>query len=153
MIEKNFVTELVNEWLKESEYFLVGISVSTDSKIVVEIDHKDGVWIEDCEKLSRFIEEHLDREVEDFELEVGSAGLGQPFKVHQQYVNHIGKMVEVMDEGKKIHGLLKSVGENDFTVTVQEKQKQEGKKKAVLVDVDRTYSMKGVKYCKYHFQV
>lgn len=153
MIDKNFVTELVNEWLKGNEYFLTDVNVTPDSKIVVEIDHKDGVWIEDCVALSKFIEEHLDREKEDFELEVGSAGIGQPFKVIQQYENHIGKMVEVMNEGKKIKGILKSIEGRTFIVTVQEKQKTEGKKKAVLVDVDRTFSMDTVSYVKYSFTV
>ncbi|MDO4800982.1 MAG: ribosome assembly cofactor RimP [Prevotellaceae bacterium] len=153
MIEKNFVTELVNEWLEGNDYFLTDVNVTPDSKIVVEIDHKDGVWIEDCVALSKFIEEHLDREKEDFELEVGSAGIGQPFKVVQQYENHVGKMVEVMDEGKKVKGILKSVEGRNFTVSVQEKQKVEGKKKAVLVDVDKVFSMDKVAYVKYSFTV
>lgn len=153
MIEKNLVTELVNEWLEGNDYFLTDVNVTPDSKIVVEIDHKDGVWIEDCVALSKFIEEHLDREKEDFELEVGSAGIGQPFKVVQQYENHVGKMVEVMDEGKKVKGILKSVEGRDFTVTVQEKQKIEGKKKAMLVDVDKVFDMDKVAYVKYSFTV
>ena len=85
MIDKNIVRNLVDQWLEDKDYFLVDIEISSDNKIVVEIDHADGVWIEDCVELSRFIEDHLDREQEDFELEVGSAGLGQPFKVEQQY--------------------------------------------------------------------
>ena len=86
MINKNTVKEIVESWLEDKEYFLVDIEISADNKIVVEIDHADGVWIEDCVELSRFIEEHLSRDEEDYELEVGSAGLGQPFKVPQQYV-------------------------------------------------------------------
>ena len=75
MIDKNVVKTLVDEWLQDKEYFLVGIEISQDNKIVVEIDHVDGVWIEDCVELSRYIEGHLNRDEEDFELEVGSAGL------------------------------------------------------------------------------
>ena len=117
---------------------------------MVEIDHADGVWIEDCVELSRHIEEHLDREKEDFELEVGSAGLGQPFKVVQQYLNYIGKEVEVLDaDGKKTKGILKSVDGNDFTVTTQQKMKLEGKKRPELVDVDMNFQMDKVKYTKY----
>ena len=73
MIEKSKVKSIVEEWLEGKEYFLVDIEISSDNRIVVEIDHADGVWIEDCVELSRYIEEHLDREKEDFELEVGSA--------------------------------------------------------------------------------
>ena len=79
--------------MEGKEYFLVDIQISPDSKVVVEIDHADGVWIEDCVELSKFIEENLSRDEEDYELEVGSAGLGQPFKVPQQYINFIGKEV------------------------------------------------------------
>lgn len=150
MIDKNVVKKIVDEWLEDKDYFLVDIMVSPDDKIVVEIDHADGVWIEDCVALSRYVEEHLSRDEEDYELEVGSAGLGQPFKVPQQYVNFVGQEVEVLDEdGKKYKGILKSVDGNDFVVTVREKVKVEGKKRPVLSDVDHTFQMDKVKYTKY----
>lgn len=150
MIEKNLVKSVVEEWLEGKDYFLVDVEVTPDDRIVVEIDHADGVWIEDCVALSRFIEEHLNRDEEDYELEVGSAGIGQPFKVAQQYTNCIGKQVEVLQaDGKKVTGLLKSVDAPQFVVTIQEKQKVEGQKRPVIVDVDKAYSMDEVKYCKY----
>ena len=150
MIDKNKVREIVEEWLEGKEYFLVDVEVTPDDRIVVEIDHHDGVWIEDCVTLSRYIEEHLNRDEEDYELEVGSAGLGQPFKVVQQYINCIGKTVEVLDaNGMKFKGTLTKVEEPSFSVMTQEKQKQEGKKRPVLVDVERTFSINEVKYCKY----
>lgn len=150
MIDKNVVKKLVDEWLEGKEYFLVDIQISTDAKIVVEIDHADGVWIEDCVELSKFIEERLSRDEEDYELEVGSAGLGQPFKVPQQYINFIGKEVEVLDqERRKIRGILKSVEGEKFVVSVNEKVQVEGKKRPVKMDVDHEYDMNEVKYTKY----
>lgn len=150
MIDKNIVKGLVEEWLKNEDYFLVDVEVDSSNRIVVEIDHADGVWIEDCVALSRFIEEHLNRDEEDFELEVGSAGLGQPFKVAQQYVNFIGKEVEVLGaDGKKVQGILKSVDGNDFVVGVQEKVHVEGKKRPVMQEVEHAYRMDEVKYTKY----
>ena len=150
MINKETIKTLTEEWLQGNDYFLVDIIFGADDRIVIEIDHADGVWIEDCAALSRFLQEKLGDELGDFELEVGSAGLGQPFKVAQQYINHIGDAVEVLDlNGKKVQGVLKSVDGNNFTVTLQEKQKLEGKKRPVLVEVDRTYAMDGVKYAKY----
>lgn len=150
MISKDTVRSIVEEWLDDKEYFLVDIEISPDDRIVVEIDHADGVWIEDCVELSRFIEDHLSRDEEDYELEVGSAGLGQPFKVAQQYHCFVGKDVEVLDaDGKKYKGVLKAVEGNDFTVTVQEKQKVEGKKRPQLVETDYTFQMDKVKYTKY----
>ena len=150
MIEKNVVKQLVDEWLQGNDYFLVDINISRDDKIVIEIDHADGVWIEDCVKLSRFIESRLNRDEEDYELEIGSAGIGQPFKVIQQYVNHIGKEVEVLTEdGRKERGVLKSVEGNDFVVTVKEKVKAEGAKRPTLTNVDKTFMMDKIKYTKY----
>ena len=150
MIDRNVVSGIVNEWLEDKEYFLVDVSVSPDDKIVVEIDHAEGVWIDDCVELSRFIESKLDREEEDYELEVGSAGIGQPFKVLQQYLIHIGKEVEVLTrEGKKLEGVLKDANEENFTVTIQKKVKLEGAKRPKLVDEDVTYTYNDIKYTKY----
>ena len=150
MIEKSVIKTLVDQWLEGKDYFLVDVEISTDNRIVVEIDHADGVWIEDCVELSKFIEERLNRDEEDFELEVGSAGLGQPFKVPQQYINFIGKEVEVLDaDGRKTKGVLKGVDGNTFTVTTKEKVKEEGKKRPVLTDVDKQFEMDKVKYTKY----
>lgn len=150
MIEKKIVESLVEEWLTDKDYFLVDVEVTPDDRIVVEIDHAEGVWIDDCVSLSRFIEDHLDRDEEDYELEVGSAGIGQPFKVEQQYINNIGKQVEVLaTDGKKYKGELTAVDGRSFTLKTQEKQTVEGKKRPVLVDVDKAFSMDEVKYCKY----
>ena len=132
MIDKSVVKGLVEEWLKDKEYFLVDLNISPDDKITVEIDHADG------------------RDEEDYELEVGSAGLGQPFKVARQYEIFIGEPVEVLNgDGKKTKGILKSVDGRDFTVTVNEKVKVEGKKRPVMMDVDHTFNMDTVKYTKY----
>ena len=150
MINKETIKTLTEEWLHDNDYFLVDINFASDDRIVIEIDHADGVWIEDCAELSRFLQERLGDELGDYELEVGSAGLGQPFKVARQYINHIGDTVEVLDQnGQKVMGTLKSVDGRNFVVTVQEKQKQEGKKRPVIVDVDKAYSMDDVKYVKY----
>ncbi|MBQ7967494.1 MAG: ribosome assembly cofactor RimP [Bacteroidaceae bacterium] len=150
MISKAKVTEIVNEWLAEKECFLVDVSVSADNCVSVEIDHADGVWIEDCVLLSRHIEANLDRDVEDYELEVGSAGIGQPFKVLRQYINHIGKEVEVLaKDGKKYRGIMARADEAEFAVTIQVKEKPEGAKRPVLVDKEYAWRYEDVKYTKY----
>jgi len=150
MINKETIQALTEEWLQGNDYFLVDINLGADDRIVIEIDHADGVWIEDCAALSRFLQERLGDDLGDYELEVGSAGLGQPFKVAQQYMNHIGHNIEVLTlEGKKLQGVLKSVDGSEFTLTVQEKQKLEGKKRPILTEVDKTFAMDGVKYAKY----
>ena len=150
MINRNVVEGIVNEWLEGKEYFLVDVTVSPDDKIVVEIDHAEGVWIDDCVELSRFIESKLDREEEDYELEVGSAGIGQPFKVLQQYLIHIDKEVEVLTkDGKKMEGVLKEADAEHFVVTVQKKVKPEGAKRPKPVDEDVTFTYDEIKYTKY----
>jgi ribosome maturation factor RimP len=126
--------------------------MTPDDRIVIEIDHADGVWIEDCADLSRHLQETLGEELGDYELEVGSAGIGQPFKVAQQYRNHIGKEVEVLQKnGQKKQGILKEVSEDgqQFTITTKEKQQVEGKKRPVMMDVDKTFDINDIKYCKY----
>ena len=150
MIDKNVVTRIVDGWLEGKDYFLVDVTVTPDDKIVVEIDHAEGVWIDDCVELSRYIESKLDREEEDYELEVGSAGIGQPFKVLQQYLIHIGQEVEVMTKGgQKLTGVLKHADEEKFTVSVQKKVKMEGAKRPKLVEEDETFTYEQIKYTKY----
>ena len=150
MIEKKTVCQIVEEWLEGKDYFLVEVTVSPDDKIVVEIDHAEGVWIEDCVELSRFIESKLNREEEDYELEVGSAGIGQPFKVVQQYYKHIGSEVEVLTKsGKKLAGVLKEADEEKFVVTVQKKVKLDGAKRPKLMEEDETFRYDEIKYTKY----
>lgn len=150
MIDKNVVSRIVSQWLEDKDYFLVDVTVSPDDKIVVEIDHAEGVWIDDCVELSRYIEANLSRDEEDYELEVGSAGIGQPFKVLQQYVIHKGSEVEVLaNDGKKYKGVLTDVDENEFSLTVQAKVKPEGSKRPKLVEQLVTFKYEEIKYTKY----
>ncbi len=150
MIDKNKVSQIVKEWLDGKDYFLVDVTVSADDKIVVEIDHAEGVWIDDCVELSRFIESKLSRDDEDYELEVGSAGIGQPFKVLKQYQMHIGKDVEVMERsGKKWTGVLIDVTEDNFTIAMMVKVKPEGAKRPKLEEQHVTFTYEEIKYTKY----
>lgn len=150
MIDKNIVKSLVDEWLEGKDYFLTDLTVSSDDRIVVEIDHEEGVWIEDCVALSRHIESRLDRETEDFELEVGSAGIGQPFKVLRQYEIHQGERIEVLaTDGRKYEGVLSDVTSEGFVLTVNEKIKAEGEKRPRMVDTPKNFSYNEVKTAKY----
>lgn len=150
MIDKQQVINLTNEWLADKEYFLVDAIISKDNKITVEIDHAEGVWIEDCVELSRHIESGLSREIEDYELEVGSAGLGQPFKVLQQYKNHIGLEVEILTkDGKKLKGILKDATEESFTITTTKKVKVEGVKRPQMIEEEHQFAYTNIKYTKY----
>lgn len=150
MTDINVVRGIVDEWLAGKDYFLTDLTISTDNRIVVEIDHEEGVWIEDCVELSRFIESRLDREEEDFELEVGSAGIGQPFKVLRQYEIHQGERVETLTlDGKKLQGVLAHVCDENFTLTITEKVKEPGAKRPTLKERDVVLAYNEVKWTKY----
>jgi ribosome maturation factor RimP len=151
MIEKEAVGQIIDEWLKGKDYFLVSVDISSDDKIVVEIDHKDGVWIEDCADLSRFIESRLNRGMKKImswkSVRRASASL---LKYLQQYINNIGEEVEVMTlEGKKLTGILKSADAEKFVVSVPTKVKADGEKRPKLVNVDETFAYNEIKYTKY----
>lgn len=150
MIDKKNLEKIVDEWLAKTDYFLVDLTVSADDSIVVVIDHAEGVWIEDCAELSRFIEDHLSREEEDYELEVGSAGLGQPFRVHRQYEIHVGKSVETqLKDGHKYQGILTAVNEEGFKLLTTQKIKPEGAKRPKNVEVEMELRFDEVAYTKY----
>lgn len=140
----------VEEGLQGTDYFVVDVTVQPGNTIVVEIDNREGVDIDRCVELSRFIESKLDRDTEDFELEVGSAGLTSPFKVLGQYRKNIGNEVEVLTKGGvKLSGVLKDVGEERFTVTITKKVKPENAKRKIEVEEDLTFAYDEVKYTKY----
>lgn len=133
MIKKETIEKYAIEALSE-EYFIVNISVKSGNVIEVVIDGDQGVNIQKCVDVSRKIETNLDRETDDFELSVFSAGLGKPFKVFRQYVKNIGKEVEVTSAGEKpVSGILKAVDELGFDLEVTELEKLENKKKKVEV--------------------
>ena len=150
MIDKRVIEQLAEEKLASSSNYLVSVEVQPGNIIVVEIDNDDAVSIDDCVELSRYIEEHLDRDAEDFELEVGSAGITSPFKVLRQYKKNIGNEVEVLTQnGVKLTGLLKSADEEGFVVTVTKQVKPEGAKRKVTIEEDLPYTYNEIKYTKY----
>jgi Uncharacterized protein conserved in bacteria len=150
MIQKEQIYQFVEAFIADSDNFIVDVKVNAENNIVVEIDSEKGIDIEYCAELSRFIESQLDREVEDYDLEVGSAGLGSPFKVLKQYQKNIGNEVEVLTKaGKKFSAILKDAAEEAFTVTVTKQVKPEGAKRKITVEEDEVYSYNEVKYTKY----
>ena len=154
MINKAAVQQAVEEWLEGKDYFLVDVEISADDRISVEIDHAEGVWIEDCADLSRFIESKISREEEDYELEVGSAGLGQPFRVKRQYEIHVGPDVEPQTmDGHKYKGTLTSVDDGGFSIEAMEKVKEEGRKRPVSKLVTRHFNFDEVAYTKYLIKI
>lgn len=153
MIDKSELTGVINAALENSELFLVDVTVSRDNNIVVEIDSLDSVSIDDCAQLTRAIESHFDRDKEDYELEVGSAGLTSPFKVKKQYEKYLDEEVEVLTkDGRKLKGTLKEAREETFTIGIAKKVKPEGAKRPIEVIEDETFNYNEIKYTKYLIQ-
>jgi ribosome maturation factor RimP len=119
MIETGQILTLLEGPLAETEAFLVDLSVSGKNKILIRIDHDKGVDLHLCKKISRAVESGLNRDAEDFELEVSSPGLDEPFKVKRQYFKNIGKAVEVvLADGRKLEGVL--IGADNEGVLISE---------------------------------
>ncbi len=131
MIDKTKIEKLIAEYVSGKEIFLVDTKISTGNKITVLANKKSGITIDECAQLSRYIDDSLDREVEDFELQVSSSGLGEPFMVAEQYEMNIGQIVEVINnEGQKQKGILKEFKGASFLLETTKKSK--GKKKEII---------------------
>ncbi len=117
MITERLVTELVNGAIEGTSLFVVNISVGGSNAINIVIDGDEGVGIDDCKKVSRAVEGALDREEEDFSLDVKSAGVGQPFVMPRQFIKYLNRPIEVlMKDGKQINGIMLSYNENEMKV-------------------------------------
>lgn len=152
MISKENITRLAQERIDELDkgLYLVDIVINNGSQIQVEIDSlAGGVGIDDCVSVSRNIEHNLDREVQDFELQVSSPGLDKPFKVKQQYTKNIGRDVKVVfkDVGS-VEGKLIDADDNGITVQTVKKEKLEGKKKKIEVVEDQKIDFDKIKETK-----
>lgn len=150
MIDKSLIEQIVADGLRDTDMFPVEISVSADNRIVVEVDSMTAVDIDSCATLNRAIEQALDRDKEDFELEVGSAGLTAPFKVKQQFDKNIGNEVEVLTrDGRKFTGTLVETTDEGFTVEVPRKVKHEGAKRPVIEKQPERLAYVDAKIVKY----
>lgn len=137
MVDKGLIESLVKEQLAEG-MFLVAVTVSTANAIHVSVDSVDGITIDRCVEISRYLEQNLDREREDFELEVSSPGLSEPFRVWEQYLKNRGRQVEIVTTGgEKFTGLLKAVTRENLVIETSVKEKVEGKKRKELVIRER----------------
>ncbi len=146
MITKEQILEIIQNQVEEDGFFVVDVKVRAGNRILVCVDGAQGITIESIKKISRLIEGSFDREVEDFELEVSSPGIGQPFKVLQQYIKNRGKQVEVtVTANNVVQGVLEVVEPDSFTIKVEKMEKREGEKKKSLHVEMQTYNYKDVK--------
>lgn len=143
------IKALATPILTSRDLFLVELKISRDNVIELFIDSLQGVNIQTCIEISREIEARLNRDEEDFELTVSSAGIGYPFKVEEQYRKNLDKTVEVkLQDNVKLTGTLKAYDEGTITLEYEEKKAVEGKKKKELVQTTRIIPREEIKEIK-----
>jgi ribosome maturation factor RimP len=124
MNEKKII-ELIHEHLDGTDRFLVDLVIKPGNRILVFIDSDTAITIDHCVELSRHIEKNLDREIEDFELNVSSSGLDQPFRLTRQYIKNIGRDVSVVcNDGSRLSGKLIKANETEYELLEQKKEKK-----------------------------
>ena len=156
VMDKTQLKNWIDEYLKDTDYELITLTVSAANDILVEVDRLAGVDVDFCAELNRFLVEKIDGlQVtgdglqEDYSIEVGSVSLTDPFKTKMQYEKNLGHDVEVLVDGKKLRGQLVSVDEETFSVDIEEKVAVEGKKRKETQIVTHTWRYDEPKYVKY----
>ena len=150
MIAKEVVYQIIEDYIVGKDYYLVELKVTPDNRISIEIDSFNGVSIDFCIELNKHIESQLDREIEDYELEVSSAGLTEPFKVLKQYHKNVGNDVEVLTKaGLKYNGVLVDVNEAGIVLEIEKMEKPEGAKRKILVSEKLPFLYEDIKTTKY----
>ncbi len=139
MLKKKKIIEIVNDYFKETDKFLVDVKVSPQNKITVHVDGDNGVSVSDCVKISKHIEKFLDRDTIDFELEVSSADIGKPLRLIRQYHKNIGRALKVLTNDEKIKkGILSKVEEKGIEIALF--SKDTGKKGSKKTSKNSTVS-------------
>jgi ribosome maturation factor RimP len=149
MITTHDIQPVIDRFIAGTDIFLVSLQASADNVIEVSLDSPQGVTLDQCVALSNAIHAAFDREQEDFELTVSSAGLDQPLRVLPQYLKYIGKEVEVLlKSGKKLTATLTEATPEAISVQYETLQKVEGKKRKQPVALAATYLLTEIKSTK-----
>ena len=149
MIDTKKITEAAERHLEGTDMFVVECTSTPGNEIELTIDSDTSVGIDACVALSRAVEADLDRDAEDFSLTVASAGIGSELRTLRQYRKLVGRPVEVLlTNGVKILAHLDEATDEGVTLSYEEKQAVEGKKKKQLVKVTRSYPFDRIKYTK-----
>ena len=150
MITKEHIVNLVNQKIHNSHLFLVDARVLPGNRIEVFIDGDNGIAISDCVELSRFLEKNLDRNTEDFSLEVSSPGAGAPLKSGRQYLKHIGRDLELnLLGGETVTGkLVATNGVDEIAIETTRREKKPVGKGKITITEKHTYKLGTIKESK-----
>lgn len=155
MIDLKPIEEMLIPTLKSAGYELITLKCTPANEVLVEIDSYNGVDIDYCAQINQLLQKEIEKQTDDFELEVGSVSLTDPFKTIMQYRKNLGKEVELVRkaDNKKMKGLLVDVEDDCFAVDVEEKIKTEGKKRPQLQVNTYQFKYEDVAYTKYLLKV
>lgn len=149
MISKDVIRNIILSVIDETSVFVVDVRVDSANKITVEVDKPEGITIDECVGISRAVESSLNREDEDFELEVSSPGLTEPFKVMEQYRKNCGRQVDIVKrDGQKISGLLQYADEDGIMLELKTKVRETGQKRPKTVMQNATINFSDIKSTK-----
>src|SRR6478672_4063630 len=143
MTFKDKVLEILNQALEEKpSLFLIDLSITDANKITITLDGDNGVVLQDCIDVSKVIDANLDREEQDFSLEVASAGVSSPLKLVRQYKKNIGRTLKVKTATETIEAELVSADDDkiELTWTARETKKIGKGKEDVTKKVQIPYS-------------
>ncbi len=149
MIQIETIRALLEEELPKRDLFLVDVSVRPGNRITVLADSMKGITLDECIGISRFIESNLDREADDFELEVSSPGLDNPLKIPKQFEKNLGRWLEVVTfDGIKTTGKLIEATSDRIRMEVESKSKGTGKNKKTVENIVWERRMDEIKSAK-----
>jgi|TARA_B100000767_G_scaffold51355_1_gene46724 ribosome maturation factor RimP len=149
VIQEKMIRDLSKAYLEGGAGFVVDVRVSEGNAISILLDDDEGTSISKCIELSRHLEGELDRDLEDFSLDVSSPGLDQPLKIHRQYLKNIGRDVQLkITEAGKVIGKLISATPEEIVIQTREKKRIEGRKAKEWVEEDHTYSLENLDWTK-----
>ena len=148
-MDKNKVETLINQALEEdTSLYLVDLTIEADNKILVIIDGDNGVPLKECIRISRFVEADLDREEEDYSIEVATPDIAKPIVMKRQYVKNIGRVVNVITKEKKYEGTLAKVNKEDIVLTWKTREPKPIGKGKVTVEKTVTLTYDEIKETK-----
>ena len=146
MITQAQIEKLVTDKIEDTDQFMVSVEVKPGNNIQVEVDSMSGIGVQEFMAISRHIEGSLDREIEDFSLRVSSPGVGEAYKVLDQYKKNVGRKVKVKtNDDRELVGELISFDDEQICVKTKERKKVEGKKSKQVVEEDITIRLQNIK--------
>ncbi|UAM98936.1 ribosome assembly cofactor RimP [Polaribacter litorisediminis] len=143
------VKQLVNEALAENEsLFLIDLVISENNKVQITVDGDHGVPLSECIRISKAVDANLDREEEDFSLEVSTPDISHPLKLKRQYVKNINRILKVKIAEEELEGTLVEAAEEEIVLSWKAREPKPIGKGKVTVEKTATISYKDIKEAK-----